>query len=164
MDYFKLAVLFCFLMLFVMRLTAIEQAKPDTSKSYTIVDRIYGSATFYADRFQGRRTMSGEKLDQNQYTCATPNLPFHTWVRVTNLKNNKSVMVRANDRFVKRGDHVVDLTRVAAKDIGLLSLGRVQVLLEVLSDEAIFIRIPESPIEPFPDMVAPTLTVPWINE
>lgn len=66
MDYFKLAVLFCFLMLFVMRLTAIEQAKPDTSKSYTIVDRIYGSATFYADRFQGRRTMSGEKLDQNQ--------------------------------------------------------------------------------------------------
>ncbi len=164
MDYFKLAVLFCFLMLFVMRLTAIEQAVPDTTKPFMVVDRIYGAATFYANRFQGCRTMSGEKLDQNLYTCATPNLPFQTWVRVTNLKNNKSVLVRANDRFVKRGDHVVDLTRVAAKDIGLLSLGRVQVLVEVLSDEAIFIRIPESPIEPFSDMVAPTLTVPWINK
>lgn len=163
MDYFKLAVFFCFLLLFAMRLTAIEQAKPDTSKSYTIVDRIYGSATFYADRFQGRRTMSGEKLDQNQYTCATPNLPFHTWVRVTNLKNDKSVLVRANDRFVKRGDHVVDLTRIAAKEIGLLNQGRVPVLVEVLLHETLYFHIPESPFDSLPDMMVPVLKVPWIK-
>jgi rare lipoprotein A (peptidoglycan hydrolase) len=91
-----------------------------------------GKASFYAVKFQGRKTSNGERLDNNAYTCAHSYLPFDTYVRVTNKRNGKSVVVRVTDRFPPRGDHLVDLTRQAAMDIDMIAEGRTRVKLEVL--------------------------------
>jgi rare lipoprotein A len=91
-------------------------------------------ATYYADRFHGRRTSNGEKYDKDAYTCAHRKLPFGTLVRVTNPKNGKTAVVRVNDRgpYGKRAK--IDLSKAAARDIGLLSIGILKVEMEVLTD------------------------------
>lgn len=92
-----------------------------------------GIASFYSDKFDGRRTASGERFDQNDLTCAHGSLPFGCRIRVTNLRNNKSVEVKVNDRggFSKHG-RVVDLSKAAAKEIGMVSTGTAKVKVEVL--------------------------------
>lgn len=72
-------------------------------------------------RFQGRRTASGEKFDQNKMTAAHRTLPFNSLVEVVNLSNNKAVVVRINDRGPFHDDYVIDLSRGAAGRIGLLA-------------------------------------------
>lgn len=91
-------------------------------------------ATYYADRFHGRRTSNGERYDKDAYTCAHRKLPFGTLVKVTNPKNGKSTVVRVNDRgpYGKRAK--IDLSKAAARDIGLLSIGILKVELEVIED------------------------------
>lgn len=98
----------------------------------SIVSVRTGIASFYAGRFQGKHTSSGEVLDNNAYTCAHPYLPYGTYVRVTNIRNNKSVVVRVTDRFRPSGNHLIDITRCAARDIDIIAHGRAQVRLEVL--------------------------------
>lgn len=91
-------------------------------------------ATYYADRFHGRRTSNGEKYDKDAYTCAHRKLPFGTLVRVTNPKNGKTAVVRVNDRgpYGKRAK--IDLSKAAARDLGMLSIGIIKVEMEVLTD------------------------------
>lgn len=91
-------------------------------------------ATYYADRFHGRRTSNGEKYDKDAYTCAHRKLPFGTLVRVTNPKNGKTAVVRVNDRgpYGKRAK--IDLSKAAARDLGMLSIGIIKVEMEVLAD------------------------------
>ena len=91
-------------------------------------------ATYYADRFHGRRTSNGEKYDKDAYTCAHRKLPFGTLVRVTNPKNGKTAVVRVNDRgpYGKRAK--IDLSKAAARDLGMLSIGILKVELEVIED------------------------------
>jgi rare lipoprotein A len=91
-------------------------------------------ATYYADRFHGRRTSNGEKYDKDAYSCAHRKLPFGTLVRVTNPKNGKTAVVRVNDRgpYGKRAK--IDLSKAAARDIGMLSIGIIKVEMEVLAD------------------------------
>jgi rare lipoprotein A len=91
-----------------------------------------GTASFYNKKFQGRKTSSGEMLDNNRYTAAHPSLPFGTLVRVINMSNGKSVVVKINDRFVKKKNHLVDVTYSAAKEIDMVSKGIVKIELEVL--------------------------------
>lgn len=86
-------------------------------------------ATFYSDRFHGRKTSSGEIFDQNKPTAAHVSIKLGTWVRVTNTRNNEQIIVKINDRCPKRG--VIDLSRSAAKKIGIR--GTAPVLVEVLS-------------------------------
>ena len=92
----------------------------------------YGKASYYGDEFHGRKTSSGEIYDKWKYTCAHRKLPFGTKVRVTNLANNKTVIVRVNDRgpFVK--GRIIDLSFVAAREIGMLKAGVVKVKVEVI--------------------------------
>ncbi|UCC12427.1 MAG: septal ring lytic transglycosylase RlpA family protein [candidate division WOR-3 bacterium] len=92
----------------------------------------YGKASYYGDEFHGRKTSSGEVYDKWKYTCAHRELPFGTRVRVTNLSNNKTVVVRVNDRgpFVK--GRVIDLSFVAAREIAMLKAGIVKVKIEVV--------------------------------
>ena len=92
-----------------------------------------GTASYYSDKFDGRKTASGERFDQDNLTCAHGSLPFGCRIRVTNLRNNKAVEVKVNDRggFSKHG-RVIDLSKAAAKEIGMMGTGTAKVKVEVL--------------------------------
>jgi rare lipoprotein A len=92
----------------------------------------YGKASFYANKFEGRTTASGEKYWHSKLTAAHRTLPFNSRVRVTNLDKNLSVIVRINDRgpFVK--DRVIDLSKSAAKKLEFIKEGVCNVKVEVL--------------------------------
>src|SRR5688572_2042752 len=74
-----------------------------------------GKASYYHDKFHGRITSNGEEYSQNDFTAAHKTLPFNTIVHVTNKQNNRSVVVRINDRGPFRKSRIIDLTRSAAK-------------------------------------------------
>jgi rare lipoprotein A len=94
--------------------------------------RVSGLASYYADKYHGRTTASGERFDQNAMTAAHRTLPFGTKVKVTNVENGKSVLVRINDRgpFVK--GRIIDLSRSAFARIGSTRAGVMPVEIEVL--------------------------------
>lgn len=91
-----------------------------------------GKASYYAKFFQGRRTANGEYFDQKKLTAAHMELPFGSLVKVTNLKNLKWVIVRINDRGPYHKKRCIDLSRAAAKKIGMLDRGVSNVLIECL--------------------------------
>lgn len=91
-----------------------------------------GKASFYANKFQGRRTASGAIFDQNAKTAAHKKLAFGTKVKVTNLKNNKSVLVIINDRGPFVRGRVIDLSRSAFRAISNLDAGVIKVRVEVV--------------------------------
>ncbi len=97
------------------------------------VQRIeYGEASYYADTLSRQRTASGERYDPRRRTAAHRTLPFETRVKVTNLGNGRSVVVKINDRgpFVK--GRVIDLSRRAADELDMLDAGTAKVRIEVL--------------------------------
>ena len=91
-----------------------------------------GKASFYADKFDGKPTASGEKYRHNKFTGAHKTLPFGTKVKVTNLSNNKSVEVVINDRGPYVEGRVIDLSKSAAEQLGFINLGLTDVQLEVI--------------------------------
>lgn len=91
-----------------------------------------GKASFYAMKFQSRKTASGEIFDQSAYTAAHKSLPFGTIVKVTNVRNDKSVIVRINDRGPFVRGRIIDLSRSAFSKIGNTSAGVIDVKLEVV--------------------------------
>lgn len=93
-----------------------------------------GSASWYGPGFHGRRTASGERFNQNAMTAAHRTLPFGTRIRVTNLRNNRQVIVRVNDRGPYSHGRVLDLSAGAAHAIGLRSAGVGPVRIEVLAN------------------------------
>ncbi len=96
--------------------------------------KMSGKASYYSDDLHGKKTASGEAYDKNALTAAHPKLPFGTKVRVTNIENGKSVIVRINDRGPHTGGRVIDLSRAAAAEIGLLKSGIAQVKLETVEE------------------------------
>ncbi|TAN47604.1 MAG: septal ring lytic transglycosylase RlpA family protein [Methylococcaceae bacterium] len=92
-----------------------------------------GLATYYSDHYQGRRTASGERYDKTKLTATHSKLPFGTRLRVTNLANHKSVVVRITDRARARNGKLVDLSMQAARELDFVKAGRAKVKLEVLS-------------------------------
>ena len=93
---------------------------------------IFGIASYYANKFEGRKTANGEIFRQAKMTCACNVLPLGSWIRITNLKNGRSVVVKTNDRLHPKVKRVVDLTRAAAEKLGYISAGLTQVKVEVL--------------------------------
>ncbi|MBA4057824.1 MAG: septal ring lytic transglycosylase RlpA family lipoprotein [Marivirga sp.] len=91
-----------------------------------------GKASFYADKFEGIPTASGEKYKHSKLTGAHKTLPFGTKVRVTNLANDKSVEVTINDRGPYVEGRVIDLSKEAAEQLGFLNSGLTDVKLEVI--------------------------------
>lgn len=85
-----------------------------------------GQASWYGLKFQGRKTANGESFDMNGLTCAHRSLPMGSWVRVTNMKNRRSIFVRVNDRGPVPDNRVVDLSFAAARAVGLAGIGRVK--------------------------------------
>jgi rare lipoprotein A len=92
----------------------------------------YGTASYYSNKFQGRPTSSGEAYDKNKMTCAHNSLPLGTWIKVTNLRNKKSVIVRVTDRLHHKNKRVVDLSGIAASKLGYVKRGLARVKVEVL--------------------------------
>lgn len=90
-----------------------------------------GQASWYGLKFQGKRTATGERFDMNSLTCAHRSLPLGSWLRVTNLRNRRSVFVRVNDRGPVAEDRIIDLSYAAAHAVGLDGTGKVK--LEAVS-------------------------------
>lgn len=83
----------------------------------------YGVASFYSNKFNGRKTANGEIFSQQKLTAAHNSLPLGTYVKVTNLRNGRTVVVKINDRLHHRNKRIIDLTRAAATKLGLLKAG-----------------------------------------
>ena len=92
-----------------------------------------GLVSWYGAAFHDRPTASGERFDAGGMTMAHPTLPFGTRVRVTNLRNGRSVIVRVNDRGPHIGRRIADLSHAAAAQLGMVRRGVVRARLEVLS-------------------------------
>jgi rare lipoprotein A len=97
------------------------------------VQTISGLASFYATKFNGRRTASGERFNSKLLTAAHLSLPFGSLLKVTNPGNSKSVIVRINDRGPYIQNRVIDLSRAAADLLGITRLGVAQVEIEILN-------------------------------
>lgn len=91
-----------------------------------------GKASYYADKFHGNKTTSGERYDKNDYTAAHREYAFHTLLKVTNLKNNKSVIVRVNDKGPHKKERIIDISKAAAIEIDLVKMGVADVKIEVV--------------------------------
>jgi rare lipoprotein A len=100
--------------------------------SLTIAQVQVGKASFYADKFEGSPTASGEKYKHNKLTAAHKSLPFGTRVKVTNVANDQSVDVIINDRGPYVENRIIDLSKSAAEKLGFVNLGLAEVRLEVL--------------------------------
>jgi rare lipoprotein A len=92
----------------------------------------YGIASFYANKFEGRKTYTDEIFCQDSLTAASNTLPMHTWIRVTNLRNKRSVIVQINDKMHPRNRRLIDLSRAAAAQIGFAGRGLTRVRIDVL--------------------------------
>lgn len=91
-----------------------------------------GTASFYADKFEGTLTASGQKYHHNKLTAAHKTLPFGTRVRVTNLANNETVEVEINDRGPYVETRIIDLSKAAAEKLGFVNQGLADIRLEVI--------------------------------
>jgi rare lipoprotein A len=110
-------------------------------KSYTPLTQAgeykeHGIASWYGKKFHGQPTSSGEKYDMYGMTAAHPTLPIPSYARVTNLANQKSVVVRINDRGPFLHDRVIDLSYTAAHKLGIVNNGSAEVEVESLSPGA----------------------------
>lgn len=92
----------------------------------------YGLASFYSNKFNGRKTANGEIFNNQKLTAAHNTLPLGTYIRVTNLRNKRSVVVKINDRLHHKNKRIVDLSRAAATKLGYIKSGLTRVKVEVL--------------------------------
>jgi len=123
------------------------RSKYGNPPSYTVFGKTYyvrehardyrarGLASWYGKKFHGRRTSSGEPYDMYAMTAAHKTLPLPTWVRVTNLDNGKSVVVKVNDRGPFHAGRIIDLSYTAASKLDVLSRGTAPVEVVALAPE-----------------------------
>ena len=135
----------CFLLLLTLlsapaHATHRSRTKAASAPSSAVATVLRGRASWYGSYFQGRRTSSGERYNRFQYTCAHKTLPFGTRLRVTNVKNGKSVVVRVSDRGPFRNQRILDLSEAAARPLGVVDCGAATVIAEVVA--------PETPLGP----------------
>jgi len=91
-----------------------------------------GKASYYHNKFNGRRTASGEVYQSNKLTAAHRTLPLGTYVLVTNTRNNRKVVVKINDRGPYHGSRIIDLSKAAASELGMVASGIGHVKVEKL--------------------------------
>ena len=91
-----------------------------------------GTASYYADEFNGRKTANGEVFDMHAMTAAHKTLPFNTMLLVRNMNNGKEVTVRINDRGPFVGSRIIDLSLGAAREIDLVASGTAPVVLQII--------------------------------
>lgn len=109
-----------------------RSAPPETSGEGAIIGS--GIASWYGPNFHGKLTANGERYNMNDYTAAHKTLPFNTMVRVDNVENDKSVVVRINDRGPYINNRIIDLSRRAAQQIDMIGSGTANVRLMVVRE------------------------------
>ncbi len=114
------------------RLRKTNIRDPHQRERITSLKVVYGKASYYGPKFHGKKTASGEIFDMYALTAAHRNWPFNTICRVTNLKNQKTVIVRINDRGPFVAGRVLDLSYAAARALDALKEGVIEVKIEVL--------------------------------
>ncbi|HZK64130.1 MAG TPA: septal ring lytic transglycosylase RlpA family protein [Puia sp.] len=92
----------------------------------------FGTASYYANKFEGRKTACGEIFSQQKLSAASNIIPMNNWVRITNQRNRKSVILRINDRMHPKNPRLIDLSRAAARRLRYTGRGIVRVKVEVL--------------------------------
>jgi rare lipoprotein A len=110
------------------------QPQPTAAPSAPTFTQV-GEASYYDAKFDNHKTASGERFKTDGLTAAHRTLPIGTMVRVTNLKNERSVVVRINDRGPVSRRRIIDLSPAAAKELGILDQGVMRVRLDVVSDQ-----------------------------
>lgn len=111
--------------------SSTRQTQAATAKS---TPAMKGVAAVYADKFVGRKTASGQRFSQKELTAAHRSLPLGTTVKVTNIRNSKSIEVRINDRGPFHAKRIIDLSTAAAEKVGMGKKGLALVQLEVVRD------------------------------
>jgi rare lipoprotein A len=106
----------------------ISSASCRTARSRVVTET--GKASFYHDKFAGRKTASGERYNRNKLTAAHKTLPFGTMVKVTNLTNGRTVIVKVNDRGPFAKGRIIDLSKKAAHKVGMIDAGVANVKIE----------------------------------
>ena len=101
--------------------------------SFSFSDTEKGSASYYSSSMNGRKTSSGEIFNNNLLTAAHKSMKLGTMVKVTNIKNDSTVVLKVNDRLSKSSSHVIDVTLAAAKKLNFVRNGIATVTVEVLS-------------------------------
>ena len=91
-----------------------------------------GKGSWYGKQFQGKLTANGEHYNMYDYTAAHRSFPFNSMVKVTNLKNGRSIIVRVNDRGPYHGGRIIDLSYVAAKKLGYVKKGVAKLKIQLL--------------------------------
>lgn len=112
------------------------KAKKQSSKVRTHKKPVtrFGTASYYAHKFHGRKTANGKTYKHETLTAACNVIPLNTWIKVTNLANNKTVIVKITDRQHSSNKRLVDLSRSAAEKLGFISHGLAKVKVEVLEN------------------------------
>lgn len=110
------------------------QKKINYRKS-AVVDSAVGYASYYSDRFIGRKTSNGEIFSQDKMTCAHNTMPMGTMLKVTSISTGASVIVRVNDRLHKHNPRLVDLSKAAATQLGYVKSGIAKVSVVVIKEE-----------------------------
>lgn len=111
-----------------------------------------GKCSYYADKFNGRKTASGEPYNKNLFTAAHRSLPFNTVVLVTNLRNQKKVLVKINDRGPNTGSRIIDVSKAAAIELEMLPYGVEKVKIEVVDVPPLYL-IQDTAIKVVPEPV-----------
>src|SRR5690606_25095238 len=94
-----------------------------------------GIASFYHNKFEGRKTANGEIFDNDKFTAASNTLKLGTYVKVTNLANNEFVYVKINDRMAVTNERLIDLAKVAARELNFVKKGLAKVKVEIVPKE-----------------------------
>jgi rare lipoprotein A len=115
---------------------ATSEAQRTSARSDKLEDKLIqeGVCSWYGPRFHGRKTSNGERFDQNKLTAAHPSLPFGSRVEVTDLDSGRKVVVRINDRGPYAHGRIIDLSRAAASQLGILAKGTANVEIRLLDD------------------------------
>lgn len=133
--FYSIALMMC------LALPAVSKAQkarnPTKIKTKKTTKIFYGQASYYSNKFNGRRTANGEIFNQKKLTCASNILPLGTWIKVTNLKNGRTVVVKINDRIHPNMKRIVDLSKAAAQRLGYVSKGLTRVKVEIMDKKLI---------------------------
>ncbi|MBS1783528.1 MAG: septal ring lytic transglycosylase RlpA family protein [Bacteroidetes bacterium] len=119
--------------IFTLSAFTMNAQKKEHSNIFTTIKK--GIASFYHDKFEGRKTATGEVFDNNKFTAASNSLKLNTFVKVTNLSNGQVIYVRVNDRMSKDNERLIDLASIAAKRLNFHAKGITNVKVEAVTEE-----------------------------
>ncbi|HTJ13807.1 MAG TPA: septal ring lytic transglycosylase RlpA family protein [Dinghuibacter sp.] len=109
-----------------------KKASVRISRKKLIGTVLEGTASYYGERFRGKKTHTDEVFDPDKLTAACNKLPLKTWVKVTNLRNHRSVILWINDRMHPKNKRLIDVSARAARELGFYARGLTRVKVEVI--------------------------------